>query len=581
MSSKPLISNTPPRYSRVHSKKAEGATYTPSGLAAFVADKIVDSAVLPETGVIRVLDPSVGDGSLLLALISRLPEFVRSRLTVTGFDTDPIAVASSTARMHEAFPGVEFRIEQKDFLDFILAGEGLFAESLERFDLIIANPPYVRTQIMGAKQAQALARQFGLSGRVDLYFPFLLGISQVLSEWGIAGIIVSNRFMTTRAGQSLRRELLRRFDLRHVWDLGDTKLFDAAVLPAVLVGGIAKKLEGKNGIADTVFSSIYEEREAVADTSAADPLAALSRGSGRVVGLPDGRRFKVMHGRLDNSGDPDEVWRVATDTADAWLATVDAHTWATFSRLGKIRVGVKSTADKVFIRSDWRAATEGRVPELLYPLTTRRSARRFKPVEPKQPKWILYPHEATPMGRAPVDLRLYPNAARYLEACRPALEARTYVIEAGRKWYEIWVPHDPAAWKEPKLVFLDIAEKPMFWIDLEGTIVNGECYWLRLERDADPDGLWLALAVANSTFIEAFYDHCFNNKLYAGRRRFITQYVERFPLPDPARPESRAIVATVKQIYALTPSPEAEALSQMLDKIVWEVFGLPIEKVSG
>jgi adenine-specific DNA-methyltransferase len=367
MSSKPLISNAPPRYSRVHPQKAEGATYTPSGLAAFVADKIVDSAVLPETGVIHVLDPSVGDGSLLLALISRLPESVRPRLVVTGFDTDPVAVASSTFRVQEAFPNVKCRIEKKDFLDFVLAGEGLFVESTERFDLIIANPPYVRTQIMGAKQARVLARQFGLSGRVDLYFPFLLGISQVLSERGIAGIIVSNRFMTTKAGQSLRRELLRRFYLRHVWDLGDTKLFDAAVLPAVLVGGNAKKSKRKNGIADTAFSSIYEEREAIAGTSASDPLAALSCGSGQVVGLPDGRRFKVMHGRLDNGGDPDEVWRVATDTADAWLATVGVHTWATFSRLGKIRVGVKSTADKVFIRSDWHAATEGRVPELLYP----------------------------------------------------------------------------------------------------------------------------------------------------------------------------------------------------------------------
>ncbi len=80
--------------------------------------------------------------------------------------------------------------------------------------------------------------------------------------------------------------------------------------------------------------------------------------------------------------------------------------------------------------------------------------------------------------------------------------------------------------------------------------------------------------MANSTFIETFYDHKFNNKLYAGRRRFITQYVEQFPLPDPARAETQAIIALVKQIHAVTPSSEADTLAAQLDEMVWSVFGL-------
>ena len=42
----------------------------------------------------------------------------------------------------------------------------------------------------------------------------------------------------------------------------------------------------------------------------------------------------------------------------------------------------------------------------------------------------------------------------------------------------------------------------------------------------------------------------FNNKLYAGRRRFITQYVEQFPLPDPDREESKTIIALAKLIHS-------------------------------
>lgn len=40
-------------------------------------------------------------------------------------------------------------------------------------DIVIANPPYVRTQVLGTAKAKQLARDFNLTGRVDLYYPFL------------------------------------------------------------------------------------------------------------------------------------------------------------------------------------------------------------------------------------------------------------------------------------------------------------------------------------------------------------------------------------------------------------------------
>src|SRR6266550_6120893 len=117
------------------------------------------------------------------------------------------------------------------------------------------------------------------------------------------------------------------------------------------------------------------------------------------------------------------------------------------------------------------------------------------------------------------------------------------------------------------------------WIDQEGTVVNGDCYWLTARSKKQEELLWLALAVSNSTFIEAFYDHYFNNKLYSGRRRFITQYVERFPLPDPTTALARQMVALSKKIYHLTPSLEARPFEEQLDALVWKAFGLSVEKI--
>lgn len=575
-----------PRYSEVVQQKSSGSTYTPLDFAAFVADQIVQVADLPKSGKIRVLDPACGDGALLDALIKRLPLSARKRVEVVGYDTDPEAIRIATQRFRQGFPDLNVHLDQKDFLDHVLnlqGGGDLFSagEVHEPFHLVIANPPYVRTQIMGAQQTQQLAQHFGLTGRVDLYYPFLLGISQVLAKNGVTGVITSNRFMTTKSGQAVRRAMLTRFHILHVCDLGDTKLFDAAVLPSLLLarGTSDSRRPHTDGI---TYSSIYETDDA-AIAESTDALSALTADDDTVIAIQDGRRFRVRHGTLDNGGDPEGIWRVATQATDKWLATVEDNTWGTFRRIGKIRVGVKSTADKVFVRNDWDNLPEGR-PELLRPLITRKCARRFKAVLPTKAghiKEILYPHESTENGRAAVDLRLYPKAASYLEKHRATLEARRYLIEAGRKWYELWVPQDPAAWQSPKLVFPDITDRPIFWIDMNGGIVNGECYWLQCENKDEQDLLWLALAVANSTFIEAFYDHRFNNKLYAGRRRFITQYVELFPLPNPVCEEVKAIISLAKDIYAKTPSTEADQIAINLDELVWRAFGLHSEKVSG
>jgi hypothetical protein len=239
---------------------------------------------------------------------------------------------------------------------------------------------------------------------------------------------------------------------------------------------------------------------------------------------------------------------------------------------------VKTTADKVFIRDDWESLCEDERPELLRPLITHAIARRYRARTALRPKRVLYTHELRDGEKRAVDLAQFPRAARYLERHRAVLEARRYVIDGGRQWFEIWVPQNPARWPLPKLVFPDISEKPTFWIDLDGSVVNGDCYWLAPNDPAQTELLWLAVAVGNSSFAEEFYDHQFHNKLYAGRRRFMTQYVEKFSLPDPASPVAKDLVACAKALYELNGAPDKLALQSRIDRNVREAFGLPVEE---
>ena len=566
------------RYAHVADAKAVGATFTPKNLSDFVAKQIVGAATaMPKERPIRLFDPAVGDGQLLLSLLEQLDPGIAKQAEVHGFETNPRALQAAKRRIQDFSRDIPVRFESRDFLEFVLEAYGdektenlLLEVNHEPYDLIIANPPYVRTQIMGAKRTRELATKFRLAGRVDLYHPFLLGIGNVLHPEGVAGIIVSNRFMTTKSGTSIRRQVLERFEIEHVWDLGDTKLFSAAVLPAVL---LAKGKNGNTSLASK-FTSIYAT-DAEATAEATDVIDALSQNG--VVQTPSQGRFLVKQGKLRTNGTADGVWRIETSEAERWLATVAKHQWGRFKDIGKVRVGVKTCADKVFIRDDWQFLESER-PELVRPLITHHMGQRFKAKTLHRPKEILYPHVTLADKRKPIYIDDFPKSKKYLERHRETLESRKYLIDSGRKWYELWVPQNPAAWSQPKIVFRDISKRPTFWMDLSGAIVNGDCYWLTCSGHERHDLLWLAVSVANSSFIERFYDLKFNNRLYAGRRRFMTQYVENFPLPDPESKTGQEIIRNVKKLFDHMPAGNTEKMEKSLDRLVWRAFGLAFEE---
>lgn len=93
---------------------------------------------------------------------------MRRRATLVGIENDEASFASLRAR-RQTFDGCQTDLVRGDFLQFF-GGNDLFGsgEELEPVDCILANPPYVRTQVLGAKRAQQLAARFGRSGCVAL-----------------------------------------------------------------------------------------------------------------------------------------------------------------------------------------------------------------------------------------------------------------------------------------------------------------------------------------------------------------------------------------------------------------------------
>jgi hypothetical protein len=548
-------------------KKSHGIHYTPKILAEHLAARMIE--YLPNSpATLKVVDPAVGDGELLSALVRVCVS--RGITTIAeGFDTDEDAVNKAKCRLKALLPSDRVQLVAANFLDQVQkpAKPTLFScEALRgSADMIIANPPYVRTQTLGAIRACKIVDKFDLSGRVDIYQAFVKAISWSLSPGGIAGLIVPNRFMSVQAGSDTRAYILNHFDVLEVWDMGDTRLFEAAVLPAIL---ILRKNDRPSDSNATIFKSVYRSDTLGINVTKEVKDVCGSLDETGYVRTKEGDVLHVRQGTLDHGTSSTGIWRLSNERSKDWLETVSRHTFCLFSDVGKIRVGVKSTADSVYLRKDWSEES----PELLRPVTTHHVARSFHSTNVT--RRILYPHTFEDGKRKAVDLDLYPISKSYLERHRTQLEERTYLMSAGRQWFELWVPQSPEMWVLPKVVFRDIAEKPTFWMDLDGTVVNGDCYWIVSEYN-DTEILWLLLAVSNSRFIEKFYDHRFNNKLYAGRRRFMTQYVENFPLPDPKSLIARAMIKCVKLVYeGLAAGRDMHAEQKQLEEDVFISFGL-------
>ena len=543
------------RYSNTGKDKENGIVYTPREMADYVAKEILkyrSSAFGPE---ISILDPAVGTGELLIAMINAISE-PGKKIRAVGYETDAVIGKETQRKLESMFPQVEVAIRISDFLDVVEK------EDTEKYDCIIANPPYIRTQIMGSVRTQKMARKLSLPGRVDIYYAFLLYAKKVLKPSGVAGFITSNKFMTIKAGNAVRNYMVKNYTLRHITDLGDTKLFNASVLPCIIIFSLGRTVEKES----VNFTSVYQENNGGRYRNIQSIFDAVYEEG--VYQLPSGKSYRFQQGTLQ-SVENDSLWTISSCENQKWLKNVESKTWRTFSQIGKIRVGIKTTADNVFIGDTWIG--EDANLELLRPLITHRNAGQI--IANNHVQWkVLYTHKIEQGKRVAYDIDHFPKSKAYLMKHYEQLDGRSYVKKANRKWYEIWVPQNPDAWNHRKIVFRDISEEPQFWIDETGAVVNGDCYWIDIYPDVGEDIIYLALAVANSKFIEKYYDIRFNTRLYSRKRRYQTQYVEQFPIPYYATGPAQRAISLVKKIIAEGNNHVVSSYKNELDSIVNELF---------
>lgn len=555
---------------QINKKKKIGATFTPQSLANFLSDRLISYTknICEST---CVLDPACGDGALLSSFLKK--SGVASS-NLIGYDTDENYLSLAKELIFSISNTNDSTFLNDDFLTICPNNDDLFNEKIRRgfADIIIANPPYVRTQVLGAEKAQQLARDFNLSGRVDLYYPFFMAMTNALKVGGILGVITSNRYICTKSGADIRKYLLDNYNVLEVIDLGDTKLFDAAVLPAIFIGTKKNPKESTNSVSK--YSSIYVCQEArnaniKDENNIFDILKSNTPGIYKVNGIC----YEYKTGILKNTSNKSDIWQLEDTNGSKWINTVESNAKFRIKDLFKVRVGIKSCADNVFISQMWNKMGIQIEDILLRPMLSQENIDTWN-IDRNAIIKVLYPHYSQGGKRKVYDIEEFPNAKRYLEANKEQLEARTYLVKANRNWYEYWVPQNPALWELPKIVFPDISAKPRFCFDNTGAVVNGNCYWICATTKEEENLLLLIEGVCNSSIMTKYHDSKFTNKLYSGRRRYLSQYIEEYPIPGPNCDASKQIILLVERLNNTSDNKEKEVLASEVDKLVEKAFGL-------
>jgi len=376
------------------------------------------------------------------------------------------------------------------------------------FDVVVGNPPWVRTHNLDPGSRTELRRNYsvyraaawqsgaessaagrGFSSQVDVASLFVERCVSLARINGTVGLIVPSKLWRSLAGGGVRALLQDRTSLVGVSDLADAKqVFDAAVYPSLLVSCRSAALENP----------------------------------GRPVLLEVHRKCGVTRWRSDPRAIPfDETpgspWILLPCSArEAFENFKNAGTPLSQSVTGRPILGVKSGCNEAFIvqRGDVEC-------EILRPLIR---GERVTPWRlPRPEEQIIWTHGVT--GQA---LRtLPPRTLARLSRFRKELEARSDARQSDR-WWSLFRT-ESADCSRPRVVWSDVARRPKAAMIPAGdnTVVLNSCYVTRCATETDA----LALtALLNSALVAAWLN-CIAEPARGGYHRYLGWTMSILPLP--------------------------------------------------
>lgn len=370
----------------------------------------------------------------------------------------------------ERLPEVSSLTREKN-VDSVLQGsiEPLNAEGREQFDLIIANPPFVRERdsksLFDAIRKTEFGRQW-YRPRMDLWHYFFHLAVDLLCPGGILSFLVPAYWIRSSSGGVLAERILTEGNLESVTRFGDRTLF--------------KGVQGKH----VVFQFRKRDRGALHE-------------SARSQAIPTVVRDVLTDGSLESAWRTSKIWSCDTNeflgirrpmfrspavlnpTYPSGVLPTGVEQSATvpLGELFEVRQGIAENPPRISrsIAKRWNGRfTSGAAVFVL--TTAERDQLALLPHEeallrpyynsaeiqvnrlPEEPRhWLLYLTRET----AP-EITALPTIARHLEPFQDLLAARREVHRGSMQWWHLHWPREERLFLEPRLLGIQMGEFPRF-----------------------------------------------------------------------------------------------------------------------
>ena len=415
--------------------------------------------------------------------------------------------------------------------------EDEFAGDHGRFDVIVANPPYIRIQNMaGYSPAETAFYQNTLSpyttarsDNFDKYALFCERSISLLKPTGRLGVIIPNKFMDLRSGRPLRHLLSEGRYVEQIVRFGAQPVFGRAASNYTCI--LVMDIRGTEPVEIETVSNLKAWR----------------------YGQP-GEFSAVRAAELT-----DEPWPFANAETRALIDRIRADHPNRLSGVADISVGLQTSADKIYIFSG-AAADENTV--------TLRWNNRDWPIErgvlrpclndvrlqaygrPEANAWMIFPYELVQGPRRlearliqPVDMRArFPGAMDYLEARQAELEKRQITGGAlnEQQFYQFGRSQSLTKFSGEQVIVRVLTREAQYAFS-DGSVVftgggNGPYYMVK-PNDGSGHSTAYLLAVLNNPISEALvrtHTSVFRGGYYSHGKQFI----EDLPIPE-SSPEQR------------------------------------------
>ena len=454
----------------------------------------------------------------------------------------------------------DFTLVQKPFLwPTTFPGVLRQGDANSGFDIVLANPPYVRMENLDNEDELAYQDAFPQvrSSRADVLVYFYSRALQILKPDGWLAFITSNKFMRADYGEGVRELLTSKLSIKRVVDFGDLPIFESngktvAAYPAVLVGHRSDSdvpptstvadlstpvreqlsLAGQKANSDTVRSALENLDDLLVTNDIQGFPQILLRKNGWVLEDP---ALVGLFERLMNQGKPlGEYVR------------------------GRFYRGVVTGLNEAFVinqsKRDELVEEDPQSAELIRPWLRGRDIVRWK--AESAGLYIIFTNRG-------VEIERYPAVLEHLKWFRNDLEKRA--TSHTHPWYELQQPQEGIyhEFALPKIIVNNVVKYPHFCYDESGSYINNACFFLIPPSPS-------VAAILNSRIGSALlYRQC--TLLQNNYVQVFLQFIERIPIPELSRDAETRLTQLVKELSNSGPNPSYE---DEIESIVAEAYGL-------